>query len=262
MKANSTAKLCRMWTLPLVLCLGLLAGIELVRAQESSPVIIVDPGHGGSKVAGSLSQRSNSSPNNATTPGGLKEKDLTLEFSLILKEEILREAGKGGPRVGVLLTREDDRNLDFVERAAIANRPDTACVVSIHFNAGGGRNALGSLALIAAEKRNPSYQLDYRFGQGLAEACNSGVRSYLPSSKSRGVITDGHLHGGLGSNFFFQMLRHKKLREVPKCFLEVEFIDNPAVEKALLKEGRPEKFRTIAKPIATFLVEWARTGGQ
>ncbi len=74
------------------------------------------------------------------------EKDLTLEFSKTLKERVLREACSQGKRVGVLLTREDDRNLDFVQRATIANRPDTACVVSIHFNSGGGKSATGSLA--------------------------------------------------------------------------------------------------------------------
>jgi hypothetical protein len=229
----------------------------LAPAQSAPPVIIIDPGHGGSAVAGSLDKRSNSSPNNATTPGGLKEKDLTLEFSKILKEEILREASRSGPRVGVLLTRQDDRNLDFVQRAEIANRPDTACVVSIHFNAGGGGKGMGSLALIAAEKRNPSFDLDKRFGEGLAAACSAGVKKYLPNSKSRGVITDGHLHGGLGSNFFFQMLRHRKLREVPKCFLEVEFIDNSAVEKALLRGDREAKFRHIAKEVAVELLKWA-----
>ena len=241
---------------PLALCAVFLLYFGFASAQETAPVIIIDPGHGGSKVAGSLKTRSNSSPNNATTAGGLKEKDLTLEFSRILKEEVLREAGVRGIRVGVLLTREDDRNLDFVQRAAIANRPDTACVVSIHFNAGGGKSALGSLALIAAENRNPSFELDSRFGKSLAEACSRGVRQYLPESKSRGVITDGHLHGGLGSNFFFQMLRHKRLREVPKCFLEVEFIDNPKVEEKLLKEEREAKFRVIAKEVAAELLRW------
>lgn len=241
----------------LLLCVIPFLAAGFASAQEAPPVIIVDPGHGGSKIAGSLEQRSNSSPNNATTPGGLKEKDLTLEFSLILKEEILRAAAGGHP-VGVLLTREDDRNIDFVERAKIAARPDTACVVSIHFNAGGGKNALGSLALVAAPERNPSYELDASFGEGLAEACSRGVRKYLPGSRSRGVITDGHLHGGLGSNFFFQMLRHERLREVPKCFLEVEFIDNPEVEKVLLEANRAEKFRTIAGELARFLVDWVR----
>jgi N-acetylmuramoyl-L-alanine amidase len=216
--------------------------------------IVIDPGHGGSGVAGSLNERSNSSPNNATTPGGLKEKDLTLEFSLILREEILKEAKRQGRKINVILTREKDVNLDFIKRAEICNRPDTACVVSIHFNAGAGPETFGSLALIAAQSRNPNYEIDSAFGAGLAEACSNGVRRFLPQSKSRGVITDGHLHGGLGSNFFFQLLRQPHLKEVPKCFLEVEFIDNATVEKALLSEDRAEKFRFIAASVAAYLV--------
>ena len=246
----------RIFTLTFLVFAGFLLLPEL---RAAPPVIIIDPGHGGSSVAGSLSSRSNSSPNNADSPGGLKEKDLTLEFSKILHDEILRNASTKGRQVGVLLTREDDRNLNFIERAAIANRPDTACVVSIHFNAGGGGNAKGSLALISARERNANYAADEAFGKALAEACNAGVRQYLPSSKSRGVITDGHLHGGLGSNFFFQMARHKQIRSAPKCFLEVEFMDNPTVEKALLKSGREEKFRTIAKSLAVFLVDWVES---
>ena len=128
------------------LCVIILLILGISGALETPSVIIIDPGHGGSKVAGSLKTRSNSSPNNVTTAGGLMEKDLTLEFSKTLKERVLREACSQGKRVGVLLTREDDRNLDSVQRASIANRPDTACVVSIHFNPGGGKIATGSLA--------------------------------------------------------------------------------------------------------------------
>tara|TARA_R110002096_G_scaffold19639_14_gene65391 strand:- start:3635 stop:4387 length:753 start_codon:yes stop_codon:yes gene_type:complete len=233
--------------------IGLLSSIA-VFAGSAPPVIIIDPGHGGNAMAGTLLQRSNSSSNNVTSPGGIREKDLTLEFSLILKEEVLREAAASGPRVGVVLTREADINLDFVQRAAICNRPDTACIVSIHFNAGGGK-AMGSLAMIGSRERNPNYEADHRFGESLATSCNQKVIEFIPGSKSRGVITDGHLHGGLGSNFFFQLNRHRNLREVPKCFLEVEFIDNPAVERALLKENRTDKFRLIARALAVALLE-------
>ena len=229
-------------------------------AVADPPVILIDPGHGGSSVAGSLETRSNSSPNNAVSPGGLREKDLTLEFSLILKEAILKAAQQSGKTVGVLLTRETDTNLDFIQRAAICNRPDTACVVSIHFNASGGGNASGSLALISDRKRNRNYEIDEKFARALASACHAGVRRFLPDSRDRGVITDGHLHGGLGSNFFFQMARHPNLATVPKCFLEVEFIDNPKVEKALLSGDRRAKFGAIAESIAVFLVEWAVSG--
>lgn len=239
--------------IPALLVFTSAALVSLSRAEP--PVILIDPGHGGSVEAGSLKERSNSSPNNATTPGGLKEKDLTLEFSFMLKEEILAESTRRGSRVGVLMTRTTDINIDFIERAAICNRPDTACVVSIHFNAGGG-GALGSLALVAAGNRNPGYQLDRQFAEGLAAACSAGVKPLLPESKSRGVITDGHLHGGLGSNFFFQLVRQPHLKDVPKCFLEVEFIDNTEVEKALLSGNRAAKFRAVAKPIASYLLDY------
>ncbi len=242
--------------LPFFAFLLLVSGPFAVVSSGAPPVILIDPGHGGSAEAGSLKERSNSSPNNATTPGGLKEKDLTLEFSFLLKEEILTESSRRGLQTGVLMTRETDINLDFIKRAAICNRPDTACVVSIHFNAGGGSNALGSLALIAAEKRNPTYSIDRPFAEGLAAACATGVKTFLPASKNRGVITDGHLHGGLGSNFFFQLARQPHLKAVPKCFLEVEFIDNPEVEKALLSGDRAAKFREVVKPIAAYLLDY------
>ena len=222
---------------------------------RSLPVIVIDPGHGGSAVAGSLKKRSNSSPNNARSPSGLLEKDLTLEFSKILKQQILALAHEKKKKLGVLLTREDDRNLDFAQRADFCDRADTACIVSIHFNASSSHRAMGSVAMIGAEKKNPNYSVDQKFGKGLAAACSKGVEKYLPSSKSRGTIADGHLHGGLGSNFFYQLAKKKRLARVPKCFLEVEFIDNPAVDKVLLKgSGRKARFRHISSEIAKYLI--------
>lgn len=229
---------------------------DQAKAQKNPvPVIVIDPGHGGSSIAGSLKERSNSSPNNARSPSGYYEKNLTLEFSKILHDRIIAIAEERKQRVGVLMTRTDDRNLDFGERARICDRPDTACIVSIHFNASNSHDARGSLALIASEKRNPNYDIDHRFGLGLAEACANGIKPFLPGASNRGVITDNHLHGGLGSNFFFQLRTKKQLAKVPKAFLEVEFMDNPVVEKALLKGNRKEKFTAIANSIADYLLK-------
>ena len=237
----------------------LLLFFSAVTGMAGPPVIVIDPGHGGSATEGSLKERSNSSSNNAVSPGGLLEKDLTLEFSLILRKAIEARSRNTGDKVEVLLTRETDTNLDFIRRAAICNRPDTACVVSIHFNASGGGKASGSLTMISDRKRNGNYATDERFARGLASACHAGVSRFLPDSKDRGVITDGHLHGGLGSNLFFQLARHRNLAAVPKCFLEVEFIDNPMVEKSLLSGDRKSRFAAVARPIAEYLVEWATT---
>ena len=88
--------------------------------------IVLDPGHGGTiKVGGS-------SPNNATGPNGLKEKEVTLKVALAAERAL------AGPGIRVVLTRRSDRNLGIAERAAVArdNRADT--FVSVHFNAPGG----------------------------------------------------------------------------------------------------------------------------
>jgi len=232
--------------------------------RAGRPVILIDPGHGGSKILGTLADRTNSSPNNATSPGGKLEKDLTLEFSRYLKEAIQELMSRGAP-VDVRLTREEDKNIDFKTRAELCNVPNTACVVSIHFNASDGKgSAIGSLAVVAAPDRNPRYAEDAAFASGLAAACSRGVQVYLPESKSRGVITDSHLHGGVGSNFFFQLARQSHLESVPKCFLEVEFIDSKVVEKALLEgdHEREKKFRRIAEEVAGYLVDFAVRGAR
>jgi len=226
-----------------------------LRAEEP-PVIVIDPGHGGSAVAGSLDQRSNSSPNNATSPSGLREKDLTLDLATRVESAIL-EQGKTRPKkVGVLLTRSTDTNLDFVQRAGIAARYNTACIVSIHFNASSSHAAKGTLSLIAARERNKQYDLDLQFATGLTSATSKVVREIVPGSRDRGVMTDSHLHNGLGSNFFFQLARHKKLDGVPRCFLEVEFMDNPEVEKHLLAGDRDAHFDRIAAAIAGYLLDY------
>lgn len=225
-----------------------------VFAAPDPPLIMIDPGHGGSAVAGSLDKRSNSSPNNAASPDGLLEKNLTLELSLLVKQEIIAEANRHGRSLGVWLTREDDRNLDFIERAKMCNQPNTACVVSIHFNAGNGA-ASGTLAVVAAKEKNPNHAVDDAFARGLVTACHEAVREFVPDSKDRGTISDSHLHGGLGSNFFFQLQRQPHLKSIPKCFLEVEFIDNPAVEKQLLGDDRAAKFQKIAAAIAKYLID-------
>lgn len=48
--------------------------------------VIIDPGHGGTKITGTHLLKSNSSPNNDISPSGLREKDLTLEISQEIKK--------------------------------------------------------------------------------------------------------------------------------------------------------------------------------
>lgn len=215
-------------------------------ATSTGVTVLIDPGHGGTEISGSAAARTLSSPNNAKTPSGLLEKDLALE---LCKEISLSLKRKG---FNVVMTRMDDSNPDFGKRALIASQVRPSAIVSVHFNASKGHSALGTLSMIAAEERNPNYATDLAFAQGLTQAISGAVSRFVSGSKPRAVISDEHLHGGLGSNFFHQLTEFSELRDTPKCFLEVEFIDRSDVEKQLIAR-RKEAFPQIADALADYL---------
>src|SRR6187431_1834199 len=82
----------------------------------AGPVFVIDAGHGGAKPSGSDAERTLSSDNNAQTPGGILEKNLTLELSKEIRDALLKEAKKRGVACEVVMTREDDSNPDFGAR--------------------------------------------------------------------------------------------------------------------------------------------------
>ena len=239
-------------------CFALGTLIFTIRASAAGPVsIVIDPGHGGRADSGSMAARTLSASNNATSPGGLREKDLTLELSRLVAARVETLSRERGTPIRAVLTRMDDTNPDFARRAQACADATPACIVSIHFNAtGGSAKAQGSLAMTAAPARNPNFEADRAFATGLTAACSAAVRRFVPESRPRAPITDAHLHGGQGSNFFFQLARHPTLTRTPKCFLEVEFIDHPAVQRELL-DRRAEAFPALADALAAQLVEFA-----
>lgn len=234
------------FTILLALCLPVFAGQHIV---------VIDPGHGGGGDSGSQTARTLSASNNAKSPGGLLEKDLTLELSLEIKKQVMTLASEHpGTRIDCVLTRIEDHNPDFAKRASICaglNVPPSA-IFSVHFNASSGHNALGTLAVIHNRKANKNFERDQMFAKGLVKATHAGVSQFVPGSKARDPISDSHLHNGAGSNFFYQLALHPAIKEVPKCFLEVEFMDRVDVEKNLLT-NRKQTFPVIARSIASYL---------
>ena len=92
------------------------------RAKTSRPVVVLDPGHGGSDP-GAMSN-------------GLVEKNLTLAIAKYCKAELSEYAG-----ISVSMTREADVYLDLDERVDIAVEKGATLFVSIHINSGGGAGA-------------------------------------------------------------------------------------------------------------------------
>jgi len=245
--------------------LDLLFAIVLgLPAFAGQHVVVIDAGHGGGGNSGSQAARTLSASNNATSPSGLLEKDLTLQLSLEIKKQLETLAPKySGTRIDCVMTRIDDKNPDFSKRATICSttKIPPSAIVSIHFNASDKHNALGTLAVVHNKNINQNYQRDLALAKGLIQATHTAVADYLPASKALSPISDAHLHNGAGSNFFYQLSQHPNLKQVPKCFLEIELMDRGDVDKNLL-QARNETFPAIARKIASFLYDYCATTGE
>lgn len=242
------------------LCMSLVAGIMLLSfgnvpgmaeaGRAAGRVIVIDPGHGGAANSGSDAARNQSSSNNATSPGKkILEKELTLE----LAKATVKELRARHPEIRVVLTREGDSNPNFSERAAAAKSAGAACYVAIHFNAANGRVS-GPRAIVQQSSKNPNFAADRDFGMALARAVGKATARFRPTPEAS-FHDDHELHSGFGSYLFHQMNQDAATRAIPTCHLEVEFLDNAAVERDLFGARRNEVIGAWASALADALAQ-------
>ena len=189
------------------------------------PVIVIDPGHGGMAPIGG------SSPNNATGPSGLLEKEVTLDLGLrVASHPLLRQ-------YTVLLTRNADVNIGIVDRAAVARNSGALAFVSIHFNGDANPATQGSESWI---------------GQGTPPICAVLARLVLgrvlavSQLRNRGVNVSSQLGVINPANH---------LPSTAHTLLEVSFLTNPPEEQRL----RIVDYRdALATAIAEALDEYVR----
>ena len=220
---------------------------------ESLPVIVIDPGHGGVETG-------------AVGPGGLQEKDVTLDLARRLKELLQRQGAT------VVLTRDDDRVLPLDDRTAIANQNRAELFLSLHLNASKRKSAVGAetyflspsatdadaKSLAAAENASrstseaapaPSAGLDlilWDLAQNshltesskLAEAVQRGLNG-LTGVKDRGVRQAP-----------FRVLMGATM---PAILVESGFISNPDEESRLKDDAYKDKLaHAIAQAVSEF----------
>ena len=92
---------------------------------KSSHLVVVDPAHGGQDKGVRLSEK-------------VSEKDVTLAIAKLLKKDLDRSKN-----IKVLLTRTTNENVSVSNRVKIAKKASTDLFVSLHINAGFGRNSSG-----------------------------------------------------------------------------------------------------------------------
>lgn len=183
--------------------------IETLSTVLANRVIVVDPGHGG--IDGG-----------SESPGGTKEKDITLEVSKRLAA-MLGQAG-----AVVLLTRESDtwladpeaphkKRSDLTKRVDIANRNRADVFISIHVNSfTAGRSQRGAQT----------------FSQPGSE--EGKLLSHFIQGELTGIL--GNTNRKPKEIDYF--IRHSK---VPAVIVEIGFISNPAEEKLLLDSAYRSK---------------------
>lgn len=222
------------------------------RADDDTPslittrgTIVLDPGHGGAARAGA------SSANNATSPSGVLEKEVTLRLARLVRDSIAERA----TAVRVELTRNSDTNLDLVDRARTARDLKADLFLSIHFNGADG-TARGVETLVRPKASgNVNYDSDRAFAERVQSAVFGAVRFFDPGTKNRGV-KDQTL-GVLRDDFLGNSVTHHPCRA---CLLEVEFLDVPEVDRLFNTGVEADRVcQTVADAIATALLSELET---
>jgi N-acetylmuramoyl-L-alanine amidase len=223
------------------------------RRGDGRPVIVIDPGHGGDEKG-------------ATGPGGLFEKDVTLDVAQRLKTRLERA---GNARV--ILTRDDDRAVSLSDRTAFANHEGAELFVSIHANAARKQDAHG------AETYFLSYQATDAEAQAVAALENAqdaggaaaperpdlrmvlwdlAQAEHLRESSALAETVQAELNSLLG-------LRDRGVKQapfrvlmsatMPSILIEIGFITNPDEEEKLRSPAYRESLAlAIAQSVQRF----------
>jgi N-acetylmuramoyl-L-alanine amidase len=227
--------------------------IEDAISQTVSGVVVLDPGHGGVVATGG------SSPNNATSASGVLEKTMTLDMARRIRRHLNRMiASRPGSDVKVYLTRSGDTNMGLSERAEIAGSKGSDVFLSIHFNSFNGSARGTETLILSAANGNVNEAEDRELAQQVQNAVYNAIRQFDAGARDRGVKDNQRL--GVLNDISLGNIREDASTRA--CLLEIEFIDNPMVDK-LLNTGHDANAvnEAIASAIASALLDNLRTSG-
>ncbi|MDJ0733976.1 MAG: N-acetylmuramoyl-L-alanine amidase [Nostocaceae cyanobacterium] len=192
-----------------------------IKGKTSKPLsgikILLDPGHGG-KESG------------ATGPTGLKEKDVNLVVSKLLRSELIKRGAT------VVMTREDDTDVSLRDRQIMIEKEEAAIALSVHYNAlpdnGDAENTKGI-----------------------------GMFWYHPQAHSLAVFLHNYLvekRNRPSYGVFWNNLALTRPAESPSVLLELGFMSNPEEFEWVTDEKQQKK---LAKTLADGIVKWFKKKG-
>jgi N-acetylmuramoyl-L-alanine amidase len=134
---------------------------------HTGPVIVINAAHGGTD-------------DGARADNGLVEKNVVLIFARMLRSEFERQGFR------VVMTRNDDSNPSYEDRAAVANAYRDAIFISLHVSSTG---QLGATRTYSYQFSNPVAMVNSAAAAGQANSAGSGATSVAPpSAPSSGLL--------------------------------------------------------------------------
>lgn len=197
--------------------------------------IVLDPGHGGEDIG-------------ATGTRGTLEKQITFDIAQRLKAMVESRLG-----IRVLLTRNDDRNVNLDERAAMANHSKADLFLSIHANASLSPELTGAEIFYLAidreveEARKTAVALSTSLpvvGGGSRSIDIIGWDMAQASHVENSAVLAGILETSLQGQIPLQpsAVKQAPLRvlvgaNMPAVLIEIGYLTNPAQEQLVSSSG-------------------------
>ena len=222
----------------------------IAEAAGGLGTIVIDPGHGGT------ASLPGSSANNAISKSGVKEKKLTLDFCLILRDELLRQASSAGETINVVLTRTTDVNLAGESRARMAFTNRAKLFLCLHFNGSSNASTRGTETFFrAASNTNLNLADDIAFATDVHKALFGAFKAMDAGAKDRGVKPDTESGpGSLGVMNDHALGNDQVAKMCRSAYIEAEFITNAAADKLIVSgpdaiPNRSKLMGAVAKAI-------------
>ncbi|MFY9804709.1 MAG: N-acetylmuramoyl-L-alanine amidase [Candidatus Acidiferrales bacterium] len=179
---------------------------------HSGPVIVIDPAHGGTD-------------NGARGQSGEVEKDVVLIFGRMLRSEFERQGYR------VVMTRNDDSNPSYEDRAAVANAYRDSIFISLHVSSTGK----------VGTARAYTYQFAAPLAAAASPAGGTGIAGPL-NSPAFGARGNGLILWNQAQQSFVEISHH--LGDVLQGQLAQRFSGSPAVSTRVAVR----ELRSVATP--------------
>jgi N-acetylmuramoyl-L-alanine amidase len=192
--------------------------VEPARMPTDRPLIVIDPGHGGSDPG-------------AIGVTGIEEKTITLATA----QELQRTLSRTG-RYRIALTRTGDRSVTLAQRLAFARKHDGDLLIAIHADASRDHRARGASVYISSNDVTTHFAADTRSAGLMARAMAGPAPEPEPGSAWLQYTMIDQLEDDV--QMTDSPARHAQLyvlasHRIPSVLLEMGFLSNRQDESLL-----------------------------